>query len=261
MQALIAEFNNTTKAGIETIAGALQAFASQAAEKMQAAMRNPIAAAADDEQYQLDAALWESAPTVAVPKFAAFQALQEVGHRFLATAEGLYLEVRRPWLHLIQPVAPLQANAPRPPYGAVPKKVELAFERLGTAFPFIRQFADAARQALPNEHAAWIVWDSQAKQLAYRDVTVANSTPGAIRFERPQLAEHESLAIDMHSHGATAAFFSSTDDQDDAGEVKISCVLGDLVDGQPPSIQFRICVLGMMLPITVPASAIFGDGK
>lgn len=259
MQNLIEAFNTTTKAGVETIAGALSTFVTEAAQKLETAMRNPVAAAPDDEQYALDMALWESAPTVAVPKFAQFQALQEVGHRFLATAEGLFIEVRRDWLHFIQPIAPLQENAPRPPYGTVAKKVELAFERLGNTFPFIRQFANAARQALPNEHAAWIVWDAKAKALAYRDVEIKQTDPGAIRFERPQLAEHESLAIDIHSHGAAPAFFSDTDNKDDAGEVKIACVIGDLGDGKTPSVQFRICVLGMVIPVNVPAAAVFGE--
>lgn len=259
MQNLINEFNVATKAGVETIASALNAFVTEAGQKLASAMRNPIAAKQDDEKYPLDEALWKSAPTVTVPKYAEFEALQEVGHRFLATAEGLFIEVRREWLHFIQPIAPLQENAPRPPYGTVAKKVELAFERLGNTFPFIRQFAEAARQALPNEHAAWIVWDAKAKALAYRDVAVKQAGPGAIAFERPILAEHESLAIDIHSHGAGPAFFSETDNRDDAGEVKIACVIGDLGDGKSPSVQFRICVLGMVIPVNVPATAVFGD--
>lgn len=261
MQALVAEFNAAAKSGIESIATALNTFATQAVQKIEAAMRNPLAASPEDPQYELDAKLWESAPTVTVPKYSQFQPLLEVGHRFLATAEGLFIEVRRPWLHFIQPVAPLQENAPKIPYGIVAKKVELAFERLGNTFPFIRQFADAARQALPNEHAAWIIWDDKKKELAYRDLSISETSPGKIKFDRPQLAEHESLAIDVHSHGGAPAFFSATDDQDDAGEVKISCVLGDLSDGQPPSILFRICVLGMTLPVPVPSSAVFGEPK
>lgn len=261
MQDLIANFNSATKAGIETISAALTEFAQAAASKVEAALHNPIAAEPDDAQYALDETLWQSAPTVAVPKYAAFAPLMEVGHRFLATAEGLFIEVRRPWLHFIQPIAPLQENAPRPPYGTVDKKVELAFQRLGVVFPLIRQFVEAARMALPNEHAAWIVWNAHTGDLAYRDVGIQQAGPGAIRFERPALADHESLAIDIHSHGAGQAFFSPTDNADDAGEVKIACVVGDLAEGKTPSIMFRICVLGMTIPVNVPPGAVFGDVK
>ncbi|MFV8603898.1 PRTRC system protein A [Ralstonia pseudosolanacearum] len=258
MQAIISQFHASSKQGLEIIAGALNAFATAAADKVAKALRSPIAADPADEQYELDATLWDSAPTVAVPKFAEFKELEEVGHRFLATAEGLFVEVRRPWLHVIQPVAPLNGQTVRPPYGTVKPKVELAFERLGATFPMVRAFIEAARQAAPNEHAAWVVWDSRTGDLAYRELKITDASPDAISYDRPRLEDHESLVVDMHSHGALAAFFSEQDNRDDAGEVKISCVVGDLADGKTPSIQFRLCVLGMFLPLKVPADAVLG---
>lgn len=260
MQAIIEQFHSTSQEGLKLIAGALDAFATAAADKVAKALRNPIAADQADEQYDLDSKLWDSAPTVAVPKFAAFKELEEVGHRFLATAEGLFVEVRRPWLHVIQPVAPLNGQTVRPPYGTVQPKVKLAFERLGAIFPMVRTFIEAARETAPNEHAAWVIWDSRTGDLQYRELSITNASPGAISYDRPVLEAHESLVVDLHSHGTTAAFFSSTDNQDDAGEVKIACVVGDLVDGKTPSIQFRLCALGMFLPLNVPASAVVGDG-
>ncbi|MDB0572212.1 DUF2016 domain-containing protein [Ralstonia solanacearum] len=261
MQTIISQFHASSKQGLEIIAGALDAFAKAAADKVTQALRNPIAADPEAEQYELDAKLWDSAPTIAVPKFAEFKQLEEVGHRFLATAEGLFVEVRRPWLHVIQPVAPLNGQTVRPPYGTVKPKVELAFERLGAIFPMVRTFIEAARQAAPNEHAAWVIWDSHTGDLAYRELNITSTSPGAIDYERPKLQDHESLVVDMHSHGALAAFFSEQDNHDDAGEVKISCVVGDLADGKTPSIQFRLCVLGMFLPLKVPAAAVLGTAS
>ena len=260
MQEIIEQFHVASQEGLTRIAGALDAFAKAAATKVAEALRNPIAADRADEKYDLDSKLWDSAPTVAVPKFAEFKELQEVGHRFLATAEGLFVEVRRPWLHLIQPVAPLNGQTVRPPYGTVKPKVKLAFERLGTTFPMVRNFIEQARAAAPNEHAAWVIWDSRTGDLQYRRLNITNASPGAISYERPALEPHESLVLDLHSHGVTEAFFSGTDNQDDAGEVKISCVIGDLADGKTPSIQFRLCALGLFLPLNVPVSAVIGDG-
>lgn len=263
MQAIIEQFHTGFNESIKLMASASEVFAKAVGDKveqLERAIRNPIAADQADEQYELDAKLWDSAPTVAVPKFAAFKELEEVGHRFLATAEGLFVEVRRPWLHVIQPVAPLNGQTVRPPYGTVQPKVKLAFERLGTAFPHVRTFIEAARAIAPNEHAAWVIWNSHTGDLEYRDLNITNATPGAITYDRPALEAHESLVLDLHSHGGTAAFFSTTDDQDDAGEVKIACVVGDLAEGKTPSILFRLCVLGMMLPLNVPVSAVIGDG-
>ncbi|WP_247538466.1 PRTRC system protein A [Ralstonia pseudosolanacearum] len=261
MQSIISQFHASSKQGLEVIAGALDAFATAAADKVAKALRNPIAADPADEHYELDAKLWDSAPTVAVPKFAALKELEEVGHRFLATAEGLFVEVRRPWLHVIQPVAPLNGQTVRPPYGTVEPKVKLAFGRLGATFPMVRAFIEAARQAAPNEHAAWVIWDSRTGDLAYRELQITDTTPDAISYDRPKLEDHESLVVDMHSHGSLAAFFSEQDNLDDAGEVKISCVVGNLVDGKTPSIQFRLCVLGMFLPLKVPAAAVLGTAS
>ena len=47
-----------------------------------------------------------------------------------------------------------------------------------------------------------------------------------VHQERPVLPESTHLVIDVHSHGTMKAFFSSTDDFDDSGGVRLSVVLG-----------------------------------
>ncbi|WP_406868143.1 Mov34/MPN/PAD-1 family protein [Paraburkholderia fungorum] len=79
---------------------------------------------------------------------------------------------------------------------------------------------------------------------------------GAEQLDQPALKPHESLAIDVHSHGDGAAYFSAQDDADDIGEVKISGVLGGLGTGGTPSVAFRLCVLGMFVPLKVPADVV-----
>jgi PRTRC genetic system protein A len=257
MDKLLATFQQATQEGLKNIAAALDQFSKGVADEIADARPRAIAAASDDEKLPLDIALFDSAPTVVVPKHAQFAALQEIGHRFLMTAEGVFLEVRRPWLHVIQQMAKHADTGPRPPYGSIEPNIELAFGRLSAALPFLRAFAEEARAALPNEHAAWIVWDEQQRALSYKALHIANASPASITFDRPQLEAHESLAIDIHSHGAGAAFFSAQDNSDDAGEVKISAVLGGLNEGGTPSVAFRLCVLGMFVPLKVPADAIF----
>jgi PRTRC genetic system protein A len=86
---------------------------------------------------------------------------------------------------------------------------------------------------------------------------VLNVSADHCHVERPELAEHESLAIDLHSHGDGEAFFSEIDDTDDAGEVKISGVLGGLGETGTPSAVFRLNLLGLIIPLPVPVAAIF----
>jgi len=256
MDQLLAAFQSATQSGLHDIAAALDQFSKGVAAELERAKPRAIAANENDEHLPLDIALFDSAPTVAVPKHAKFQPLADVGHRFLMTANGVFIEVRRPWLHVIQQLSKLNDAGPRPPYGEIEPKIELAFGRLGAAVPFLQAFAEEARAALPNEHAAWIIWDKQKQQLAYKALHVSSSTPGSITFERPALDPHESLAIDVHSHGDGAAHFSAQDDADDAGEVKISGVLGGIGAGGTPSVAFRLCVLGMFVPLKVPADVI-----
>lgn len=214
-------------------------------------------AAEDPEKVALDMATYNAAPVAAVPVFSEFAPLVENGHRFLLAQGGLFIEVRRPWLHIIHQLA-AQPSAVRIPYGVVASKFEFGFGRLGTALPQMKEFAAHAQAQSPLESAASLIWNHVTKDwtLKYPKV-IGEATSGSIQFEQVVLTEDESLVVDLHSHGAHPAFFSPTDDGDDAGTVKISGVLGNL--GQvAPTATFRLCVLGIYLPIPVPADKIFG---
>ncbi|KVW14026.1 hypothetical protein WK91_21260 [Burkholderia cepacia] len=256
METIKAEFETTTGAVLEQLGKALSTFTRAVADEVIAGQHRAMAARADDENIALDNALFDSAPVAAVPRHAEFAPLLNVGHRFLLAAEGLFVEIRRPWLHLIQQVAPIEGACPRPPYGSIDAKIEFAFGRISAAEPHLRRFATAAAGAAPNEHAAWIVWNETSKELVYREVEVTSSTPTAITINRPALADDESLAFDLHSHGAGPAGFSATDDADDAGEVKIAGVIGG-VGTANPSVAFRLCALGKMITLRVPVQAFF----
>jgi len=232
-------------------------------ETAEAVMREkrPLPLAVDEvaapaEQLQMDIALLAAAPVAAVPRYAPFHPLQESGHRFLLAADGLYLEVRRPWLHYIHQLAKHTAVAI--PFGEITKKCELDFGSIGSALPQMKEFAEKAKADAPLEAAASLLWDHAKKswRIEYPKI-IGEATPGSIQFEQVVPGEDESLAIDLHSHGHLGAFFSETDNADDRGSVKIAGVLGDL-DKAQPTVAFRMCVLGLYIEIPVPASKIFG---
>ncbi len=215
---------------------------------------------ADSADFKMDQALLKAAPVAVVPAKSEFFPLQENGHRFLLAGDGLYLEVRRPWLHFIRIIAEHHPGV-RIPFGRINQTVTLAFGGLGNAIAQMREFADAARQQAPAEHAALIAWDNQEKALKLLwPEPIEAPTATRILYQQPLLAEHESIAIDLHSHGHGPAGFSSVDDADDAGSVKIAGVFGNL-DQPVPSVAFRLCVLGLYLPIHVPAEKVFTEGK
>jgi PRTRC genetic system protein A len=209
-----------------------------------------------DPALQLDMAMLRAAPVAVVPPHSPFFPLAENGHRFLLAADGLYLEVRRPWLHLVHRLALQTAVAM--PYGRIEPRTELAFGRLSNALPLIRNFAASARRELPNEWADMLVWNATDQALSDLNVGIETNSPGAVQYRCRELQDHESIAIDLHSHGTLSAFFSDTDNRDDAGAVKIAGVIGNL-DTNTPTVAFRLCVLGLYLPIAVPAAAIFAE--
>lgn len=188
-----------------------------------------------------DQALQAHTPTVMVPRFGPMPRLDTAGHRFLAARDGIWLEVLRPWLYLCTPVGFLDLDLP---YGELKPIIEYAFpaEEL---LAITRRFAQDAAEAMPNECAAWAVWDCTAQRLVYRPLLAIHASDARIKFHRPALADHELLAIDIHSHGADGPYFSHQDDEDDCSEVKFS-VVGGRFNGQP-EFKSRLCALGVFL--------------
>lgn len=194
----------------------------------------------------LDDALQTACPTVMVPKYGNLAPLDKPGQRFLSGCDGLWIEIHRPWLHMTWPVA-TQTTFPAP-YGAVEKKVELAFGKIPPEL--IARFTADARAAFPNECGAWLIWNDLTKELRYHAMLSLVANPSYLEAQRPDLEKHESLAVNLHSHGRHAAGFSSTDDRDDRNEVKIAGVIGSLHTDSPTA-AFRICTGGEFIPLNV----------
>jgi len=223
--------------------------------------QRPLPLAVDEanapaELLRLDQALLAAAPVAAVPRHVPFHPLQENGHRFLLAADGLHLEVRRPWLHFIHRLA--EHTSVAIPYGAIEKKCMLDFGTIGSALPQMKEFAAKAKVDAPIEAAASLLWDHTARawRIAYPEV-IGEASASRIQYNQVEVGDNESLVIDLHSHGHMGAFFSDTDDTDDRGAVKISAVFGNL-DADKPTVAFRLCVLGLYIPIPVPAEKVFG---
>lgn len=192
-----------------------------------------------------DVLLQEQFPTVMVPRFGNFRPLAENGRRFLSASDGLWLEVRTDWLHLVWPLA--RQDKVAMPYGTLEKQANFLYGE----FPveLVGRFLADARAVFPSECAAWFVWDKTINDLHYRLLRTIRTGIGRLEYERPRLTGTECLICDIHSHGPIPARFSAEDDRDDKGETKISAVVGTLGVGQTPSIQARLCVAGLVIPL------------
>jgi len=134
------------------------------------------------------------------------------------------------------------------PYGALEKKIETSFGKIPV--DLIGQFLVDARESFPNEFGAWLIWDDRSKQLRYQAMHSIEAGPAYLAAIRPDLEDHESLAVNLHSHARLKAFFSSEDNRDDRHEVKISGVIGSL-DKDQPTAAFRICTGGVFIDLDV----------
>lgn len=191
-----------------------------------------------------DQALQSICPTVMVPLHGTLESLKENGHRFLSASDGLWVEIRRPWLHLVWPIAQHQGYPT--PYGRAERKIELAFNTIDKEL--IDRFVEDARSSCPYEMGAWLVWDDIQRKLVYRRLETTHAGPASLKFSCPQLAPHESLAVDLHSHCLFPAFFSQEDDRDDLMAVKIAGVFGRTQNTAPES-KFRLCIGGKFIEL------------
>lgn len=205
------------------------------------------------------AAILAAAPCYPVPPSGRSPAIDVVresraGHCLAIGRDGVCLILRRAWLALDLPVTP-----PIPaylPYGSIGAgRADLRCGLIPAAL--LAQILEHFRAALPNEAAAFIVWDEDDGQFSLDFPQIDCATPSRLIYRPPVLPPHRHIVCDIHSHGHGPAFFSATDDADDAHATKISLVVGRLGHPDGLMIASRLCAAGMFLPL--PRSPFSGD--
>ncbi|EDT42974.1 PRTRC system protein A [Burkholderia ambifaria] len=188
----------------------------------------------------LDTVLQQSFPSVMVPSREAVVPMARSGERLLIASDGVYLEISRPWVHVVRRIAQYAVST-AVPYGNVEETTELLCGQIPVTL--VAEFHAMARAALPNEVGAWIVWNSVTGEFRIVALPSLSHGPGHLVYERPRLADDEWLVVDCHSHGTGQAFFSRTDNQDDKHDVKFALVLGHC--DRTPSVALRLCAKGI----------------
>ncbi len=195
---------------------------------------------------KLDALLQGVCPCVMVPRYEELALLDHDGHRFLIGSDALHVEVRRPWLHAILTVV----DSPVPlPYGNPPQVFSINIQRkalVGCLQHFIRR----ARDASPQEHAAWLTFEPNDGTLGYVEPDVISRGHGHIQYHRPEVTASCLPTVDCHSHGLLPAFFSSEDERDDrSDDAKLAFVVGSLADANP-TIAMRFVGFGLAVDLS-----------
>jgi len=200
---------------------------------------------------QKDMIIQKQFHTVMVPKFTDLEPCTLYQTRLLMGRSGLYIDTKQPFGSLTKCIW----ESPRElPYGTVPTHDDfrnfLRNQQVRTIFTE-NIIPDAAINAENNkEWAGWITWNQKA---AYEYLPLnCDATATHITVKRPQLPEGTCLAIDVHSHGKIRPFFSSTDNRDDFGGVRLCVVLGSYANdkGKPDfSYQARSIVEGFFFDL------------
>lgn len=197
------------------------------------------------------AAVLDAVPCYPVPpsgRSPAIDALRasRAGHGFIVGRDGVMLILRRPWLELDYRAT--EGPECHAPYGEVGKDAMVL--RCGLIpFALVSQALDHFTDALPDEAAAFIFWNERTREFSIRFPAIDEATPSRLVYRTPQSGPDCHVVCDLHSHGTGRAFFSATDNADDAHSTKLAMVLGNL--GQPDnlSMAMRLCAGGMFLPL------------
>jgi PRTRC genetic system protein A len=196
-------------------------------------------------------AILEAVPCYPVPPTGRSPALDAVrasrdGQCLAVGRDGVELIVRRPWLELDVAITP-----PIPaylPYGSIgDRRADLRCGLIPRTL--FDQLLEHFHAALPDEAAAFVVWDEDAREFSLHLPRIDEATPSRLVYRTPILGPKCHIVCDVHSHGHGPAFFSATDDADDAHSTKISIVIGRLGHQNGPEIALRLCAGGMFLPM------------
>ncbi|WP_316157444.1 PRTRC system protein A [Cupriavidus sp. BIC8F] len=194
-----------------------------------------------------DVTLQQSFPSIMVPRLSKLEPVTRAGERLLIAANGVFLEITRPWLRVIRRLGGFQHRTAIP-YGNVSEETDLRCGRIPAQL--IGEFAEMARAAYPKETGAWMVWNTSTHAFRLVRVQILEHGAGHLKYDRPALADDDVLVVDCHSHGRSPAFFSPTDDEDDRHDVKFALVLGNCA-APVPSLVLRLCAKGIFEAIEI----------
>ena len=199
-----------------------------------------------------DAALQAACPTLAVPKFGALPDMVP-GQRVLAASNGLFLQVKTSWLDCVFRIGDVRTALP---YGEVVPYMRCVFGKV--PIRLLREFVAWARDALPNEVAAGLIYSSSSSLLRLLRFDALSQSSNSVEYRVPPLLPDEVVAVDLHSHGHGAAYFSAADDADDIG-INIAGVFGNL-DWPEPTCRLRLVVGRARIDLPRPDSLLTETG-
>jgi PRTRC genetic system protein A len=146
--------------------------------------------------HPLDTVQQQLTPTVMVPVHSEFKPLISNGQRFLTAEDGLWMELRTPWLYLIKRIS--YQNSCNMPYGKLREKIEINFK----SYPYehIEVFEQEIINSNFQEIGGWITW-SKLDGFRYYRLNVDHRKSDDWRYKALLLPEGEDLVFDLQCCG------------------------------------------------------------
>lgn len=191
----------------------------------------------NDGMHRLDQSLLAATPLLAAPHYGDLPTCAIGQVRYLVGADGIYVEARTRVLHARGRIS----GCPWTPYG----KLE-TFLRYPESLPpdeVLVEALERGRAALPNEWAGLVMLQDGILRLHVP--RTVSASPHRIATDVHGIDPLDVL-LDLHSHGRGRAFFSGTDDLDDAmspSPVILAGVLGEL-HSKAPQCEIRLIIHG-----------------
>lgn len=188
-----------------------------------------------------DRILFAQTPVIMMPRFGALPPLPVGRRRYVAAAEGLYVQARHHGLTLT-----LQQAAVSLPFGPLAEDVHLVGGLIPRAL-----YEEIRAQVLahsPQEWAGLVHWDSEAQRYALTEPRVLTRSAQHIRYDGHAI-ERERLVLDVHSHGEGPAFFSDEDNRSDEFGFHFATVFGGCQSPETLTARTRLVIDGAFFDI------------
>lgn len=189
-----------------------------------------------------DRAVCGLTPTLMAPRFGELAPVPVGQYRFVAAANGLFLQARSKAMAVTLRVG----DTVRLPYGEMQESVEL----YGGPVPgeLAREMMGRAVSSCPNEWAGVVVYEPGSGKYRLIEPEVESVSGAHVRY-RTDAIDPECVVLDVHSHGDGRAFFSSVDDKSDQYGLYIASVLGHCERTDTITVCTRIVVNGIFYEV------------
>lgn len=188
-----------------------------------------------------DRVLFSQTPMLMMPSYGTLPPLALGRRRYIAAADGVYLQARQRALDVTLRLACVDL-----PFGPLREHVELSGGLIPRAL-YDEMAAHALAQA-PKEWAGLVHWDDLEQRYVLTLPSVVDVSNARIRY-RSDAIDHERLVLDIHSHGYLPAGFSALDDTSDECGIHFACVLGLCLSAQTMVAITRLVVDGQFFDL------------